>query len=110
MNKIAKFAITVNSVLGLLYAVSSYLLRSIVSGTSWSYYGAVARWSPLYVVPTYIQPIQERAYLVGTSMPTQIVNIPFLLFLTMFTVNTLTIIAWTHPKHSKTSIVIPISS
>jgi hypothetical protein len=92
MSKLAKFAIAVNSLLGLLYVVSSFLLWNIVNGPNWSYYGAVARWSPLYVTPIYIQPIQERVFLIGSAIPTQMVNVPFLLFLTMFAVNIFTII------------------
>ncbi len=108
MNKLAKFAIIVNSVLGLLYVMSSYLLWNIVSGPNWSYYGAVASWSPLYVTPTYIQPMQSRVFLIGMEVPMQVVNIPFLLFLTMFAVNIVTILVSTK-KYAAVSNKIALS-
>jgi hypothetical protein len=99
MHKIAKFAIVVNAVLALLYVVSSYFLWSIISGRDWKYYGAAASWSPLYVTPTYTQPIQQTPHLVGSFIPMEMVNIPFLLFLTMFAINILTIVISTK-KHA----------
>jgi hypothetical protein len=92
MHRITKIAIIVNIVLALLYVVSSYYLWSVVNGPSWSYYGAVASWSPLYVTPTWTQPIQQREYLIGLSIPMEMVNIPFLIFVTMVTSNILAIL------------------
>ena len=92
MHRITKIAIVVNFVLALLYVVSSYYLWSVVNGPSWSYYDAVASWSPLYVTPTYTQPIQQRPYLIGSSIPMEMVNIPFLMFVTMFASNILAIL------------------
>ncbi len=87
MLKIAKCAIIINIILSLLYVVSDYVLWSIIGGESWSYYGAVASWSPLYVTPVYPIITGSRAYIPSLSTPMPLLNIPFLLFLVIFATN-----------------------
>jgi hypothetical protein len=82
--------ISVNVLLSLLFIVSNYVLWGIIVGASWSYYGAVASWSPLFVTPTY-HPLGSRAYYLSPSnttvAPTPLLNIPFLLFWIMLGAN-----------------------
>jgi hypothetical protein len=87
MLKIAKIAIICNFMLSLLYVISDYVLWSIIGGESWSYYGAVASWSPLYVTPVYPMITGSRPYNFSFSTPVPLLNIPFLLFLVMFATN-----------------------
>lgn len=87
MSEQLKLMILVNVVLGLLYVVSDYVLWNIVTGPSWSYYGAVASWSPLYVTPTYPYGITWRPSVPTMFEPVPVLNVPFLLFLVMLAAN-----------------------
>ena len=83
----AKYAIIINMILSLLFVISDYILWSIIGGESWSYYGAVASWSPLYVTPVYPIITGSRAYIPSLLTPVPLLNIPFLLFLAMLATN-----------------------
>ena len=88
MSEQLKLMILDDVVLGLLYVVSDYVLWSIVSGPGWSYYGAVAIWSPFYVAPTYPYGIiTERPFIATMVQSVPVLNVPFLLFLVMFAAN-----------------------
>jgi hypothetical protein len=69
--------ISVNVLLSLLFIVSNYVLWGIIVGANWSYYGAVASWSPLFVTPTYPN-IVQRPYLM--PQPEPLPNVPFYVF------------------------------
>ena len=99
-----KIMIFFNCLLGLLYVVSNYVLWNIITGASWTYYGAVATWSPLYVTPTYYPPIPQRQYWVGFSMPAPLLNTPFILFWVMFAMNLFFIIKLGRNKETKSSL------
>jgi hypothetical protein len=87
--------IAVNVVLALLYVISSYALWSSIN--EW---GNVVKvnWSPLYVTPI---PAGSIAYYVGSTPPTQLLNIPFLLFWVMFATNLFFIIRLYRSKEKK---------
>jgi len=87
MLKTAKYAIIIDVILSLLFVISDYVLWSIVGGESWSYYGAVASWSPLFVTPVYPIITGSRAYIPSLLTPVPLLNIPFLLFLAMLATN-----------------------
>jgi hypothetical protein len=87
MLKIAKNAIIINMILSLFYVISDYVLWSIIGGESWSYYGAVASWSPLYMTPIYPIIKGSRAYDPSLLIPVPLLNIPFILFFVMFATN-----------------------
>jgi hypothetical protein len=87
--------IAVNVVLALLYVVSSYALWSSIN--EWSNLNVKANWSPLYVTPI---PVGSLAYYVGSTIPMQLLNIPFLLFLVIFATN-LSFIVWLYRSKEK---------
>jgi hypothetical protein len=100
MSRQLKIMVLFNCLLGLLYVVSDYVLWSIIGGESWSYYGAVASWSPLYVAPVYPIITGSRPYNPSFSTPVPLLNIPFLLFLVMFTANLYFIIRFGRSKET----------
>ena len=84
MSKQLKLMIFFNVLLSLVFIVSNYVLWGIIVGASWSYYGAVASWSPLFVTPTYPN-ITQRPYLM--PQPEPLPNIPFYVFWVIIAVN-----------------------
>jgi len=96
-----KLMILVNVLLCLLFVVSDYVLWSIISGASWSFYGAVPSWSPLYVTPTYPIITGSRPFIATMSTPAPLLDIPFLLFLAMFVTNLYFIIKLERSREAK---------
>jgi hypothetical protein len=66
--------ILANVVLALLYFFSSYVIWNTIN--EWGNFVKID-WSPLYVTPI---PTASIAYIIGSTRPTQLLNIPFLLY------------------------------
>ena len=77
-----KLMFLANVVLALLYVFSSYGIWNTIN--EWGNFGVKTNWSPLYVTPI---PTYSIAYYVGSIRPTQLLNIPFMLFWVIFATN-----------------------
>jgi hypothetical protein len=90
-----KLMILANVVLALLYVFSSYVIWNTIN--EWGNFVKII-WSPLYVTPI---PTASIAYYIGSTQPTQLLNIPFLLFWVIFATNLCFIIWLYRSKETK---------
>ena len=95
MSKLFKLMILANVVLALLYVFSSYVIWNTIN--EWGNF-VKTNWSPLYVTPI---PTASIAYYIGSTKPTQLLNIPFLLFWAIFATNLCFIIWLYRSKETK---------
>jgi hypothetical protein len=96
MSKQFKLMILANVVLALLYVFSSYVIWNTIN--KWGNFAVKTNWSPLYVTPI---PAGSIAYYIGSAQPTQLFNIPFLLFWAIFATNICFIIWLYRSKETK---------
>jgi hypothetical protein len=80
MCKLVKYAIILNAALGLIYAVSSYLIWLEVN--NWSSWEIVSFWSPFLVTPQRLPDVPQ----VQTPV-SMLFNVPFVVFWVMLTIN-----------------------